>query len=152
MMNPDEQSYWYGDSYARRGYVVLAIDISHRPIEDRSILYGDCLDGDDPINGNGPHPAVKAAGFDSDWEEDGERTWDAMRGIDYLLSLSQVDSKNIVISGLSMGGEVTAITGGLDPRIDMSIPAGYSPDMGVELYNEQRSLACNGSMPMSANT
>lgn len=135
MMNPDDEFYWYGDSYARRGYVVLAVDISHRPLEDRANLYSDYIDGDDPDNGNGPHPAVKAAGFDSDWEEDGERSWDAMRSVDYLLSLPNVDPKRIVISGLSMGGEVTAITGGLDPRIAMSVPAGYSPDLGVMLYN-----------------
>src|SRR5260370_24661082 len=33
--------------------------------------------------------------------------------------------------GLSMGGEVTDLTGGLDRRIGMVIPAGYSPDMHV---------------------
>jgi hypothetical protein len=135
VMNPDDEWYSYGDSYARRGYIVLAIDISHRPLEDRANLYTDYLSGDDPINGNGTHPAIKAVGFDSDWEEDGERSWDAMRAIDYLLSLPNVDPKSLVMTGLSMGGETTAITGGLDPRISVSIPAGFSPDMGVILYH-----------------
>jgi dienelactone hydrolase len=141
MMNPDDEHYWYsnlywyGDSYARRGYVVLAVDISHRPLGDRAVLYRDYLNGDDPGNGNGTHPAIKAPGFDSDWEEDGERSWDAMRAVDYLLSLPNVDPTRIVMTGLSMGGEVTAITGALDPRISMSIPAGFSPDLGVMLYH-----------------
>jgi hypothetical protein len=30
-----------------------------------------------------------------------------------------------------MGGEVTTLLGGLEPRLAMSIPAGYSPDLGV---------------------
>jgi acetyl esterase/lipase len=135
MMNPDSSLYWYGDSYARRGYVVLAVDISHRPVGERANLYTDYLEGDDPDHGNGPHPAVKAAGFDSDWEEDGERSWDASRGLDYLLSLPDVDPNRIVLSGMSMGGNVTAITGGLDPRFPIIVAAGYSPDLGVELYN-----------------
>ncbi|MFN7997151.1 MAG: hypothetical protein U0Q18_26285 [Bryobacteraceae bacterium] len=135
MMNPDDGYFWYGDSFARRGYVVLAIDISHRPLEDRANLYNDYPNGDDPAHGNNSHPAIKPSGFDSDWEEDGERGWDARRGLDYLLSLPNVDPKRIVVSGISMGGEVTGITGGLDPRLAMSIPVGYSPDEGVMLYH-----------------
>lgn len=50
-------------------------------------------------------------GFDSsDWEEDGERSWDVMRALDYLLSLKYVDAKCVLITGLSMGGEITTIT------------------------------------------
>ena len=137
MMDPDSQLYWYGDSFARRGYVVLAVDISHRPLEDRSSLYTDYTSGDDPDHGNGTHPAVKASGFDSDWEEDGERSWDALRALDYLLSLPNVDSTRVILSGMSMGGNVTAIAGGLDPRFTMIVAAGYSPDLGVELYNSE---------------
>ena len=35
------------------------------------------------------------------------------------------------MAGLSLGGEVTTITSGLDPRIAMSIVGGFSPDMHV---------------------
>ena len=134
MMNPDDPYFWYGDSFARRGFVVLAVDISHRPLEDRAKLYDGYPNGDDPDHGNGAHPAVKAEGFDSDWEEDGDRSWDTMRAVDYLITLPNVDQKRIIISGISLGGEVTAITGGLDPRFAMSIPVGYSPDEGVMRY------------------
>jgi hypothetical protein len=34
-----------------------------------------------------------------------------------------------------MGGEVATIVGGLDPRLAVSLPAGYSPDMGVMLHH-----------------
>lgn len=130
-MDPDSDPFWYGDAFARRGYVVLALDISHRPVEDRKGLYGGSERGDDPRHGNGPHPAIKAPGFDSDWEEDGERVWDAMRAADYLLSLSNVDPRRALVTGLSMGGEVTAFTAALDTRFALSIPSGYSPDLGV---------------------
>jgi len=135
MMNPD--IVWYGDAFARRGYVVLALDISHRPLEDRKApymtkpLYDNLLNGDDAAHGNGTHPAIKAAGFDSDWEEDGERAWDAMRALDYVLSLPNVDATRVIVVGHSMGGEEAAVIGALDPRISMSIPASFSPDLGV---------------------
>jgi len=139
MMDPD--SVWYGDAFARRGYVVLALDIGHRPLEDRQApymtkpLYADRLQGDDPEHGNGTHPAIKAAGFDSDWEEDGERVWDAMRALDYVLALPNVDTTRVIVVGHSMGGEEAALIGALDPRITMSIPASFSPDLGVLYYH-----------------
>jgi dienelactone hydrolase len=138
-MNPDGT--WYGDAFARRGYVVLALDISHRPLADRQApymskpLYSDRVDGEDPAHGNGPHPSIKAAGFDSDWEEDGERVWDAMRAVDYILSLPNVDSSRVIVVGHSMGGEEAALIGALEPRISLSIPASFSPDLGVLYYH-----------------
>jgi dienelactone hydrolase len=148
--------FWYGDAFARRGYMVLAVDIGHRPSADvvRSGSVSDLSDylgypddnypGDDPANGNGLRPSIKPpkpAGFtDADWayytewEEDGERTWDVMRAIDYALSRPDVDPQRIAVTGLSMGGEVASYVGALDPRVGVSIPAGYSPDLNVLKY------------------
>ena len=128
-------TYWYGDAFARRGYVVVALDVGHRPLADRAGLYGDLTDGDDPSHGNLPHPAVAALGFDSDWEEDGERTWDAMRAVDYAVQLPDVNPQQIVAVGLSMGGEVVTQLAALDPRVAAAVVAGYSPDMGVMLHH-----------------
>jgi hypothetical protein len=125
-LDPDSAYFWYGDAFARRGYVVLAVDVSRRPPGHR---------GDDPARGNGPRPAVRAAGFDPDWEEDGERAWDAMRGLDHLLPRPEVDARRVLVMGLSMGGEVSTIVGGLEPRLAVSLPAGYSPDLGVMLHH-----------------
>jgi dienelactone hydrolase len=136
VMNPAapeaDPGYWYGDSFARRGFIVLAVDVSHRPAADRRGLY--VLNperGADEAHGNFLIPSIKPSGFDSDWEEDGERVWDVMQMITYLLSRSDVDGSRLLVTGLSMGGEVAAIASALDPRVTMSIPAGYSPDMGV---------------------
>lgn len=135
VMNATDELYWYGDSLARRGFVVLALDISHRPLADRRGLYSDILTGDDSDHGNNTHAAVKAEGYDSDWEEEGERAWDVMRGADYLTSLPFVDASRLVVTGHSLGGEVSMIAGALDERFSITIPSGYSPDMGVMLYN-----------------
>ncbi len=130
-LDPDEPMYWYGDAWARRGYVVLALDIGHRPLADRAALYGDYADGDQPYNGNATHPAIAADGLDSDWVEDGERTWDVERAIDYLTTLGTIDTTRIAVTGLSMGGEVASFAGALDSRIAAVVPAGFVPDLTV---------------------
>ena len=43
--------------------------------------------------------------------------WDAMRGIDYLAQLPEVDAKHIGAFGCSGGGTITAMTAALDTRI-----------------------------------
>ena len=123
--------HWYGDAYARRGYVVLALDTSHRPIRDAGGLYNWPEDGDSPDTGNHAHPAIASPGLDSDWAEDGERVWDSMRGIDFLLAQPAVNPNQIVVTGLSMGAEVAELVGALDPRVTTVIPAGAPPDLSL---------------------
>lgn len=43
--------------------------------------------------------------------------WDAMRGVDYLSSLPEVDAKRIGAFGCSGGGAVSALLGALDSRV-----------------------------------
>ena len=123
--------FWYGDAYARRGYVVLALDVSHRPPHEAGGLYDYPPDGDSPETGNHAHPAIAAPGLDSDWSDDGERVWDAMRGIDFLLSQESVNPNQLIVTGLSMGGEVTELVGALDPRVTTAVPAGAPPDLSL---------------------
>lgn len=136
---------WEGDAFARRGYMVLAVDIGHRPPSDlvqigstsdiNNYLGNVGIAGPDSLPfGNDWHPSIKPAGFDayySDWEEDGERVWDVSRAIDYAIGRGDVDGNRIIVTGLSMGGEVTSYVGALDPRVAISIPAGFSPDLSV---------------------
>ena len=129
--DPNGAPYWYGDAFARRGYVVMAVDVSHRPLSDRQALYGDALAGDDPNNGNGSHPAIAAPGFASDWEEDGERAWDAMRALDYALARADVDPTRVTVVGLSMGGEVADLVGAMDLRVGATLAAGNPQDLAV---------------------
>jgi dienelactone hydrolase len=140
---PDCDIYWYGNAFARRGYVVLALDISHRPKEDSEPLYGNGADYVGPLSDK--HPAIKADGFDSDWAEDGERAWDVMRALEYLIShaeLLHVDPGKILVTGLSMGGEISTIVAALDPRLAGCIPAGFSPDLDVEFAHGNHNHPC----------
>lgn len=102
--------------FARNGFIVLSYD---------PIGQGERLQYSDPA-----HPNTSLAGAATG--EHGEASlqpmlvgdtfaryeiWDAMRGIDYLSSLSEVDSQHIGAFGCSGGGTVTALTGALDTRI-----------------------------------
>lgn len=120
--------YWYGDGFARRGFVVLAVDISHRPGEDSVQLYAP-HPGDDPERGNGPHAAIRFAGLDSDWVEDGERAFDVLRGLDYVLSLPGVNRTQITVAGLSLGASIAQLVGALDERVTSVIAAGFVPEL-----------------------
>ncbi len=51
--------------------------------------------------------------------------WDAMRGVDYLESLPEVDAHRIGAFGCSGGGTVTALTSALDTRIAATGTACY---------------------------
>lgn len=133
-MSPPNAFFWYGDAFARRGYLVVAVDISHRA-PGETPLYNDYPNGDDASHGNGAHPSIKNSTGGTDWEEDGERTWDVMRAVDFALSQPNIDASHILISGISMGGEVATIAAAMDSRIAMSIAAGYSPDLGVMIYH-----------------
>ena len=117
LMTTDSELYWHGESAARRDLMVLAIDIGHRPKWQTGPVV---------------HTPIVDAGYtDSNWEEDGERSFSVRRAIDWLLTQPNVRGDRLFMAGLSMGGEVTTITCGLDPRIGMGFVAGFSPDMHV---------------------
>jgi len=56
----------------------------------------------------------------------GWMVWDTMRGIDYLVSLPEVDAKRIGVTGNSGGGLATLYTAALEPRATASTVAGYT--------------------------
>jgi hypothetical protein len=67
----------------------------------------------------------------SDWEEDGERAWDGMRGLDYLLGRPDANTTDVVAVGLSMGGEITDWVAAMDPRISVAFATGDPSDLAV---------------------
>jgi cephalosporin-C deacetylase-like acetyl esterase len=61
------------------------------------------------------------------------RTWEGMRGIDYLLTRPEVDSTRIGCTGNSGGGTVTLHLVPVEPRIKVAVPVGTvnSPDLSI---------------------
>ena len=111
-------------TFARNGFIVLSYD---------PIGQGERLQYPDP-NKPGATLAKAATG------EHGEASlqpmligetfakyeiWDAMRGVDYLASLPEVDPQRIGAVGCSGGGTVTALTSALDTRIAATGTACY---------------------------
>lgn len=52
--------------------------------------------------------------------------WDAIRGIDYLISRREVDAKRIGVTGFSGGGTITSFVAALDERVAVAIPSSWS--------------------------
>ncbi len=55
----------------------------------------------------------------------GERLWDAMRCVDYLESLREVDPNRIGCAGLSLGGEMAMWLAAMDTRIRAVVSSGF---------------------------
>jgi cephalosporin-C deacetylase-like acetyl esterase len=56
----------------------------------------------------------------------GWMVWDSMRAIDYLLTLPDVDSERIGVTGNSGGGLNTLFTSALDARVRTAVVVGYT--------------------------
>lgn len=87
--------YWYGRALAQSGCVVLAPDIGQHTIQ---------------------HP---------NWSLMGERTWDALRGLDYLAARPEVDPERLAVAGLSLGGETAMYVAALDERVRLTVSSGW---------------------------
>ena len=87
--------YWYGRALVEKGYAVIAPDIGQHDLQ---------------------HP---------NWTLMGERTWDALRCVDYLSTLPEVDPARIAVCGLSLGGETTMYAAALDERLKAVDSAGW---------------------------
>ena len=87
--------YWYGRELIGKGYVVIAPDIGQHTLQH------------------------------TNWSLMGERTWDALRCIDYMLALPEVDPQRLAVAGLSLGGETTMYVAALEPRVKLACSSGW---------------------------
>ena len=85
----------FGAALARRGYVVISIDVGQHEVyeEGRTLM--------------------------------GERLWDLMRCVDYLAAMDRVDARRIGCAGLSLGGEMTMWLGAMDTRVAATSSCGF---------------------------
>ena len=87
--------YWYGRALIQMGYVVIAPDVGQHELQH------------------------------TNWSLMGERTLDALRCLDYLVTLPEVDPERLAVAGLSLGGETTMYVAALDERIKASCSSGW---------------------------
>jgi Abhydrolase family len=87
--------YWYGRALAEMGYVIIAPDIGQHELQH------------------------------TNWSLMGERTWDALRCLDYLETRPEVDPRRLTVAGLSLGGETTMYVAALDERVKAACSSGW---------------------------
>ena len=87
--------YWYGRELIEMGCVVISPDVGQHELQH------------------------------TNWTLMGERTWDALRCLDYVAMLPEVDSARLAVAGLSLGGETTMYVAALDERLKLACSSGW---------------------------
>ncbi len=90
-----ESLYGYGRELVERGFAVISPDIGQHTLQH------------------------------TNWTLMGERTWDALRCLDYLETRSEVDASRLAVAGLSLGGETTMYVAAMDERIKAACSSGW---------------------------
>jgi dienelactone hydrolase len=102
---------------AQRGYVVLALEqlgFGHRR-DPAARKKGGSATSCQPTAG----AALLLGETMAAW-----RTWDAMRGLDYLETLPEVDPGRLAVMGISGGGTISLTTAALDERVKAAVVSG----------------------------
>jgi len=87
--------YWYGRAFAEKGWVVISPDIGQHTLQH------------------------------TNWSLMGERVWDALRCVDYVVTRPEVDPERLIVAGLSLGGETTMYVAALDERLKAADSSGW---------------------------
>jgi dienelactone hydrolase len=133
-----------GAELARRGYVVIVIDMffwgeRRMRLDDDPASYRDpqAMTSDDIAAFNRRSQqseqlvarSLLAAGIT--WP--GVMLWDDLRTLDYLAGRPEVDAKRLGCVGLSVGGYRSFLLAALDPRIKAAIDVGWMSSFGFHI-------------------
>lgn len=107
----------------KHGFVVLTYD----PLSqgERGIFYDEALEGSKVGGPTVEHRMVGIQSLLAGESVARYMIWDAMRGIDLLQSLPEVDGERVGVTGCSGGGTLTTYVAVLDERVRVAAPACY---------------------------
>ena len=140
-----------GDELAKRGYVVIAIDMFYWG-ERRMLMPGDPpawherekMTEEDVAAFNrrsGAGTTITATGlFEAGITWSGVMFTDDLRTVDYIATRPEVDPERIACCGLSVGGFRSAHLAGLHPRIKAAIVVGWMSTYESMLQNHLTSI------------
>ena len=119
---PDKQKMIY--NLVKKGFIVFAIDALG---QGERVQY---WDNEKKASSAGISPTAEHAIFGNQMFVSGNSalryfTWDGIRGVDYLITRSEVDAERIGIFGNSGGGTQTTFISALDERIKAAAPSCY---------------------------
>ncbi len=99
--------YYFGEQFAKMGYLVFAPNIGHEVLEGlpTGISWG-------PLPKDVPFPFM------------GQRVWTVERAIDFMLTQPGIDPDKIGIAGLSNGSVTAMYVAALDQRVKLCIASG----------------------------
>jgi len=116
-------------TWTRDGYICMVVD----PIQVAEIF--------------GVHRGTSAWGM-RDWYARGYTSigievWNAMRGVDYLLSRGDVDGSRLTITGVSGGGHLSWMTGAADERLAIVQPAAGTGNIENHVKLNLQNMHCD---------
>jgi cephalosporin-C deacetylase-like acetyl esterase len=109
-------------SLAKRGFVVLAWD---PPGQGERYEYFDAERGKPRFGPTSEHTMAGVQCLLTGSNFARYELWDAVRGLDYLLTRAEVDPKRIGVAGNSGGGTQTAYLQVVEPRLAVAAPSCY---------------------------
>lgn len=119
----------YNIPWVRNGYIVLMID----PIQVAEVF---------GVH-RGTHSWDLFDWFSRGYTSIGIEVWNAMRGVDYLLSRKDVDGSRIQINGVSGGGHLSWMAGAADERFAVVQPVAGTSTIHTHVKMDLQRMACD---------
>ncbi len=119
----------YAIPWVRSGYVCLIID----PVQVAEIYAAH----------RGTHSWDAYDWYSRGYTPAGIEVWNAIRGLDYLLSRDDVDPDKITINGVSGGGHLSWMSGAADPRFTIVQPVAGTADIQAHVQLDLQRQHCD---------